>query len=261
LRELADSADRAVADLRPLLIAEHHRLTAALEVAQAEYLSRTLPQATAALRQRLTGGARRGRPRRTVALDLAHDVARGYLDPWCAMAQQQAEQAYRLVAGRFAELGRTLIARLVAAAGIPGDALDMEVLAVAGMSAPQRFAFTGRTSYHYPVVPWASWLADAVLPPTWATRRIHEAAIRYVTDLLSVNAERLKNDLDQRVLESRRELEWRLRRTLDEVSRLAMEALGRARQAREAGLDAVAAERAQVEQALAELDALLRATA
>jgi hypothetical protein len=177
------------------------------------------------------------------------------------MAQQQAEQAYRLVAGRFAELGRTLIARLVAAAGIPGDALDMEVLAVAGMSAPQRFAFTGRTSYHYPVVPWASWLADAVLPPTWATRRIHEAAIRYVTDLLSVNAERLKNDLDQRVLESRRELEWRLRRTLDEVSRLAMEALGRARQAREAGLDAVAAERAQVEQALAELDALLRATA
>ena len=112
-------------------------------------------------------------------------------------------------------------------------------------------------AYHYPAVPWAAWLADRLTPRHARERRIRAAAAAYLRDLLSVNAERVKNDLDQRVLESRRQFEFRFRHVLGAIIRLAAESVQRAQAARAAGHHAVAAEVSRIDAALEELSAVL----
>jgi hypothetical protein len=108
-------------------------------------------------------------------------------------------------------------------------------------------------AYHYPAAPWAAWLADRLSPPGMRDRRVRAAADGYLADLLTVNAERVKNDLDQRVLESRRQFEFRFRRVLGTIIRLAEQSLQRAQEARAAGHHAVAAEVQRIDAALDEL--------
>jgi hypothetical protein len=169
-------------------------------------------------------------------------------------AEAEAEQAYRAATARFAELGRALASRLIGEVGIPAGGIAIDREGEHGLSEAARFHFTSRMSYHYPAAPWATWLVDTLLPRGLARARMHAAAERYLRDLLSVNAERFKNDLDQRVLESRRGLERRLKRSLDEILGLALDSLERARESRARGREAVAADVARIDAVLAELE-------
>jgi hypothetical protein len=257
LRDLAADADRALGDLGPLLLAEHQRLGRAFVAARQQFLGQAVPAARQVIEQRLAQ-AENGLPlRRARALALAHRAAREHLEPWLQAAEQQAQRVYATVTARFADIARTLLEQLTTAAGITPDAWSPDDLVPEGLSAPPTFHFASRMTYHYASVPWAAWLADQLTPPGARARRVRAAAVAYLTDLLEVNAERVENDLDQRVMESRRQFEFRFRRVLEAIVHLASESLERARAARAAGRDAVAAEIRRIDAALEELSDLL----
>lgn len=257
LRDLAADADRALGDLGPLLAAEHQRLGRAFVTAREDFLARARPAARRDLDRRLPAAADRRPPSRGVALDLACQTAREHLEPWLREAEQQAQRAYVTATARFTSIAHALLKQLTAAAGVTPDGWSADDLVPAGLSAPPRFYFAGRMAYHYPSAPWAAWLTDRLTPRGPRGRRVRAAAGAYLEDLLSVNAERVKNDLDQRVLESRRQFEFRFRRVLGTIVRVASESLERARTARAAGHHAVATELRRIDAAVEELAGLL----
>jgi hypothetical protein len=257
LRDLAADADRALGDLGPLLAAEHQRLGRAFVAAREDFLDAALPAARRVLAEQLQRTAGGRRLRRASALDLAHRAARERLDPWLHEAEHQAQRAYVMATTRFTSIAHALLSRLTAAAGITPDAWSPDDLVPEGLSAAPRFYFASRMAYHYPAAPWAAWLADRLSPPGMRDRRVRAAADGYLADLLTVNAERVKNDLDQRVLESRRQFEFRFRRVLGTIIRLAEQSLQRAQEARAAGHHAVAAEVQRIDAALDELSTVL----
>ena len=75
------------------------------------------------------------------------------------------------------------------------------------------------------------------------------AAAAYLDSVLRMNCTLVANDLDERVLESRRLLEGEIQKTLQQVTASATRALPQARAAHAAGASAIAA-------ALARLDGL-----
>lgn len=257
LRGLAADADRALGDLGPLLVAEHQRLGRGFTTARQTFLDEALPAARQAMDRRLAEIPDGRSPRRAVALDLAHRAAREQLEPWLREAEHHAERVYVTATARFTSIAHALLVRLTAAAGVTPDAWSADDLVPEGLAAPPGFHFASRMAYHYAAVPWATWLADRLTPRGARARRVRAAAEAYLVDLLSVNTERVKNDLDQRVVESRRQFEFRFRRVLGAIARLAAESLQRARTTRAAGQEAVAAEIRRIDGALDELSSLL----
>jgi hypothetical protein len=92
-----------------------------------------------------------------------------------------------------------------------------------------------------PVAP-GRWLLDLLSPRVAQRRRVGRDAERYLAQLLDVNAARVEGDLRDRVRESRRELEARVRRVLRSVYEIADRALARARATHAAGIEATSAE-------------------
>ena len=86
------------------------------------------------------------------------------------------------------------------------------------------------------------WLLDLLSPPGMARRRIEREASDHVQRLLHTNATRVMNDLDERVLESRRRLEGELQEYLHGVYASAERALERARSRWKTGQAAVQTE-------------------
>jgi polyhydroxyalkanoate synthesis regulator phasin len=84
-----------------------------------------------------------------------------------------------------------------------------------------------------------------------ARKIIKNDAQRFLTRLLEFNSTRVQSDILNRVQESRGKLETEIRKLLHEVSRIAEQALARAKRVREEGAPAVEAE-------LRRLDALER---
>ena len=257
LRSLAADAERALGDLGPLLLAEHQRLGHAFVKARQTFLDEALPDARRAMEQRLDGTANGGPLRRTVALELAHQTAREHLAPWLQEAERRAQQAYVAATARFTSIAHALLTQLAAATGLTPDGWTPDDLVPEGLAAPPHFAFASRMAYHYASVPWATWLADRLAPRGARERRVRAAAGAYLEDLLSVNTERVKNDLDQRVVESRRQFEFRSRHVLGAIARVAADSLDRARETHAAGQQAVAAEIRRLDASLDELTGLV----
>jgi len=86
------------------------------------------------------------------------------------------------------------------------------------------------------------WLLDLLSPPGMARRQIEREASDRVERLLHTNATRVMNDLDERVLESRRRLEGELQEYLRGVYASAERALQRARSRWKTGQAAVQTE-------------------
>ena len=83
------------------------------------------------------------------------------------------------------------------------------------------------------------YVADLILGVLWAHRVIAAEAHEFLDRLLETNSERVRNDLENRVTESRRRLEAEIRSMLRELSAVAERALARARTAHAAGTAAV----------------------
>jgi hypothetical protein len=83
------------------------------------------------------------------------------------------------------------------------------------------------------------WLADAFLPLVGGRKLITNDAREFLRHLLEVNSSRVQNDVLNRIQDSRGRLEAEIRKLLHEISRIAEQALDRARKVKEEGSPAV----------------------
>lgn len=85
------------------------------------------------------------------------------------------------------------------------------------------------------------WLADVFLPIAGARTIITNQAREFLRHLLETNSSRVQNDILNRIQERRDHLEVEIRKLLHEISRIAEQALDRARKVKEEGAPAVQA--------------------
>jgi hypothetical protein len=171
----------------------------------------------------------------------AQEISRRDVLPWLRPEQEEAEREYRKVALRFVEMGNDFLKKL-AEAGIPElarmpHALDPEI----GFRVRSKFTFMDFIEVAQPASP-LRWLADVVLGLVGANKVIQNDALQFLERLLQTNSTRVQSDILDRVQESRNRLEAEIRKLLHEVSRIAEQALARARKVREDGEPAVQAE-------------------
>jgi GTP-binding protein EngB required for normal cell division len=248
LRQAGAQAQRALRDLRPLFAAEQERLARAFEMERRVFLRQAVPEAVEELeRGPLAGRTRRGW--RDAAMEAARAVARRRVEAWLREVEPRAEALYAEATRRFVELANGALAALrgsgtPAVAGLPADLLT-EV----------RFR-ARRQFYATDLMGVADGGIGRALVVGLAPRRLARALVRrdaraYLERLLDTNSARAANDLAERVVESRRQLESLLTALLQEITQAAEHAVQQARVHQQAGAAAVQAE-------LARLDGLRR---
>jgi GTP-binding protein EngB required for normal cell division len=249
LRRCAEDAERAMNELGYLLTAEQDRLGKRFGERKDEFIRRTVGDA----RRELSEGARKlsghGTSLRGRAVSLAQEISRRWLDRWLAEEQPAAEALYREAAQRFVELANQFLERL-AASGDPGIAgLATNIGPELGFRVKSRLYYTELWSYtsRSPL----GWFIDLFRSRGALERAIDRGVGEYLERLLYTNATRIENDFNDRVLESRRRLEFEIRARLKEVYASAERALERARATHAAGEQAV-------EEEIERLDALRR---
>jgi hypothetical protein len=171
-------------------------------------------------------------------MHLAQEISRRKVMPWLKPEQEEGERQYRAVALRFVEMGNNFLKKL-ADAGLSEltrmpHALDAEK----GLRVRSRFIFEDFIGTAQPPSP-LRWLADVFLPFVGGRKLIANDARDFLRHLLEVNSSRVQNDVLNRIQESRDRLEVEIRKLLHEVSRIAVQALDRARKVKEEGEPAV----------------------
>lgn len=226
-------------ELSFLFMAEQQRISDLFVDRHREFLNSVTPKAHREFAEGLTATAKGYGPHcRRRVMRLAQEIARKHVAPWLKPEQEEGERQYRSVAGRFVEMGNSLLKKLADAgltelARIP-HALDPE----AGFRLRSQFTFQEFIEVAQPASP-LRWLADAVLPLVGARTVITNDARQFLDRLLEVNSTRVQNDVLNRIQESRGRLEGEIRKLLHEISRIAEQALARARMTKEEGAPAV----------------------
>jgi polyhydroxyalkanoate synthesis regulator phasin len=246
LRRSVADAERAVADLGYLFTAEQERLSTAFADTREKFLASALPAATRQLEVAVAGSEADGANNRRRAASLAREVAQKTLEEWLAEVEPVAEGQYRGAVRRFVELANGFFERLAESDPSFAALLERRLEPDTGFRTARRFYFNDLFE----------------LAPGSAMRRIGDftrsrerslaAALRdaadYLRPLLEHNSTRVVNDLDERVLESRRRLEAEIRDRLREGLQSAVEALERARERQSEGSEAVARELTRIEE-------------
>jgi hypothetical protein len=241
MKQTIADAERSMRELAYLFMAEQQHLSDMFVDRHKVFLARIMPQAgrefdvvLQSISWRLGPSYRRGTFRE------AQELARRHVVPWLKPEQEEAEKEYRRVALRFVEMANEFLQKL-ANAGIPElarmpHALDPE----SGFRIRSEFTFLDFIEVAQPASP-LRWLADLFLGLVGARKIIANDARRFLTRLLEFNSTRVQSDILNRVQESRGKLEAEIRKLLHEVTRIAEQALARARRVREEGAPAVQA--------------------
>jgi Dynamin family len=242
LNETVAGAERSMRELGFLLMAEQRHLSDTFVDGHRAFLASALPQANREFQAALESAEpRMGPAYRRRLMREAQEIARRLVLPWLRAEQQKAEEEYQRVTRRFVDLGNDFL-RNLAATGLPElarmpHALDPET----GFRIRSKFSFLDLIEIAQPASP-LRWLADVFLGLVGARRPIASDAREFLVRLLETNSTRVQSDILNRVQESRSRLEVEIRKLLHEVSRIAQEALSRARTAHAAGTAAVQAE-------------------
>ena len=249
MKQTLAEAERSMRELGYLLMAEQHRLSDYFLDRRKAFLAAALPKATEEFNNFLHATPRTlGSIHRRLVMHEAQAIARRYVVPWLPTEQAEGERQYKTVGRRFAQIGNDFLTRL-AAAGVPElgrmlHALDPE----RGFQVRSEFRFREFIEIAQPSSPLRR-LADICLGLVGLRDWIDKDARWFLGWLFEVNSSRVQNDVLNRIEESRNRLEAEIRKLLHEVSRIAEQALERARKARDEGAPAV-------EAALRRLDAL-----
>jgi GTP-binding protein EngB required for normal cell division len=242
MKQTIADAERSMRELAYLFMAEQQHLSDMFVDRHKVFLARIMPQASkefdVAL-QSISGWL--GPSYRRRSFREAQEIARRHIVPWLKLEQEEAEKEYRRVAVRFVEMANEFLKKL-ANAGIPElarmpHALDPE----GGFRVRSEFTFLDFIEVAQPASP-LRWLADLILGLVGARKIIKNDARRFLARLLEFNSTRVQSDILNRVQESRGKLETEIRKLLHEVSRIAEQALARAKKVREEGAPAVEAE-------------------
>jgi GTPase Era involved in 16S rRNA processing/polyhydroxyalkanoate synthesis regulator phasin len=249
MKETIAEAERSMRELEFLWMAEQRHLSDMFVGRHKAFLENVGPAAAEEFKRAVQSLPRTMGPayRRTV-MRAAQDIAQHHVLPWLKNEQAEGEREYRQVAARFVQMANKFLLRLAGEgvgelARMP-HALDPET----GFRVRSQFLFRDMIQVAQPASP-LRWLADVVLGLVGARAAIQDDGRELLNRLLEVNCSRVQNDVLNRVQESRGQLEAEIRRLLHEISRIAVEALAHAREARAAGA-------AAVEASVARLDAL-----
>lgn len=237
-------ADRAVADLGPLLSAEQERFRRRFTEERERFLARAVSEALRELADLSRGES--GALGRRLA-ELARQIARRRIDDWRSEKQPEAEALYRALAVRFVELANQLLADLAKLPGLEG--LPLALLPEAGFRVASQFIFNELLPLAEPS------LGRSLLVGPEGLLRF---ASHYLHRLLETNSARVINDLQERALQSRRCLEAEIRARLSDISLSARRAMEKASAARAAGAEQVRAEIECLDRLRAEVDEALQ---
>lgn len=239
MKQTIADAERSMRDLGYLFMAEQQHISDMFVDRHKKFLGLVMPKAHKefdASLQSISGWLGPSYRRRT--FHEAQDLARRHVVPWLKPEQEEAEKQYRRVALRFVEMANEFLKKL-ANAGIPElarmpHALDPEH----GFRVRSEFTFYEYRDVADPASP-LRWLADLILGLVGARWIIRNEAREFLTTLLETNSTRVQSDVLNRVQESRGKLETEIRKLLHEVTRIAEQALARAKRVREEGAPAV----------------------
>jgi predicted GTPase len=242
MKQTIADAERSMRDLAYLFMGEQQHISDMFVDRHKTFLARVMPQAHKEFDvslQTISGWLGPSYRRRT--FHEAQEVARRHVAPWLKPEQEEAENEYRRVELRFVEMANEFL-KQIASAGIPElarmpHALDPE----RGFRVRSEFTFYEYRDVAEPASP-VRWLTDLLLGLVGARWIIRNEARRFLTRLLETNSTRVQSDVLNRVQESRAKLETEIRKLLHEVSRIAEQALQRARKVKEDGEPAVQAE-------------------
>ncbi|RMG43473.1 MAG: hypothetical protein D6718_12195 [Acidobacteria bacterium] len=255
LRRCVEQARLALADLDYLFAAEQDRLARAFAELKERFLRDTRAKARAELLDALRAHpARRGPALRRAAVRLALEIATRRLDAWLREVEPASRELYVRAMDRFVELANGFLERL-RSSGTPGlEGLPSSVPPETGFRWDSRlfykdlFRATGEGPF--------TWLIDRLRTRRSSLAACGEAASRYLQLLIETNATRIENDLNERVLESRRRFAYELRALLDDLVASASRSAEHARSVQARGRAAVAQELEHLDALAAQLDDL-----
>ena len=259
LRGLAGSAYEFRSELGPRLAGAEQHLAATFEERRRAFLAGAAPQARARLQKRFEAAFAAGQMRRRDdGMELANEVAREELEPWLLESERAAGAAYAAVTTRFTTIAQGFLDRLAATVKLDASAMRLGDAPSAAFQGKRGFSFANLMYRRSAATPWA-WLLDRLAPASVTRRRWLRAVVRHLDDLLVVNAHRVEGDLRDRVAEGQRQLRAGLDRLLAEVGTVAVQAVARGQETREAGAEGVRTARARLEGWITQLAALRRA--
>ncbi len=239
MKETIGEAERSMRELSFLFMAEQARISDFFLERRRQFFRSASAESKREFDEELLSIARGFGPayRRRV-MHLAQEVSRHKVMPWLKPEQEEGERQYRGVAARFVGMGNNFLSKL-ADAGLSEltrmpHALDPEK----GFRVRSRFWFEDFIGTAQPPSP-LRWIADAFLPLLGGRKLITNEAREFLRHLLEVNSSRVQNDVLERIQESRGHLEVEIRKLLHEISRIAEQALDRARKVKEEGTPAV----------------------
>ncbi len=242
MKQTIAEAECSLRELDFLFTGEQQRLSDFFVDRHKRFISMALPASRHEFRESLRSiPSGFGPSYRSRIMHQAQEIARLHIDPWLHAEQEEAEREYRQVAGRFVEMGNEFLGKLSQARipelGRMPHALDAEI----GFCVRSKFSFMDFIEVAQPASP-LRWIADLLLALAGASKLIESDGFEFLDHLLETNSTRVQSDILNRVQESRGRLEVEIRKLLHEVSRVAEQALIRARQLKKEGETAVNAE-------------------
>ena len=239
LKETINDAERSMRELSFLFMAEQHRISDLFGDRHKKFFSSAWNDSELEFNRDLTSVPLGFGPHfRRRVMHLAQKISRCKVMPWLKPEQEEGERQYRAVATRFVEMANNFLKKLAGAglselARMP-HALDPEK----GLRVRSTFIFEDFIGTAQPPSP-LRWLADIFLPLLGGRKVITNEAREFLRHLLEVNSSRVQNDVLNRIQDSRGRLEAEIRKLLHEISRIAEQALDRARKIKEEGTPAV----------------------
>jgi len=239
MKETINEAERSMRELDYLFMAELHRISDLFGDRHKQFFASAWTESETEFGEELPSVPLGFGPHyRRRVMHLAQEISRRRVMPWLKPEQEEGERQYRAVALRFVEMGNNFLKKLVDAGlseltRMP-HALDPEK----GFRIRSRFIFEDFIGTAQPPSP-LRWLADVLLPLVGARRVITNEAREFLQHLLEINSARVQNNVLNRIQESRDRLEVEIRKLLHEISRIAEQALDRARKVKEEGTPAV----------------------
>jgi len=239
MKETISEAERSMRELDYLFMAELHRISDLFGERHRRFFRSAWTESEREFDEELPFVPLGFGPRyRRRVMRLAQEISRRKVEPWLKPEQEEGERQYRAVALRFVEMGNNFLKKL-ADAGLSEltrmpHALDPE----RGLRVRSMFYFEDFIGTAQPASP-LRWLADIILPLVGARKLIANEGRVFLRHLLEVNSSRVQNDVLNRIQDSRGRLEAEIRKLLHEISRIAVQALDRARKVKEEGAPAV----------------------
>jgi hypothetical protein len=241
MNETIDEAARSMHELEFLFMAEQHRISDLFVERHKRFFQSAWTESETEFSKELSSVRLGFGPNyRRRVMHLAQEISRRKVMPWLKPEQEEGESQYRAVALRFWEIGNNFLKKL-ADAGLNElmrmpHAIDPEK----GFRVRSSFVFEDFIGTAQPPSP-LRWLADVFLPLVGARKIITGEAREFLRHLLEINSARVQNDVLNRIQDSRGRLEAEIRKLLYEISRIAEQALDRARKVKEEGAPAVQA--------------------